>query len=125
MAKHNQLGKWGEDLACEYLMTKGYSILERNWRMRRLEVDIIATKGKRIIFVEVKTRSTDAVDPLLSIDRTRINHLVRAANVFIRARDVRLEYQFDLVFIIGDTDSPNPKIEHIPDAFLPPLRTYR
>lgn len=125
MAKHNLLGKWGENLACEYLIARGYSILERNWRMRRLEVDIIATKGSRIVFVEVKTRSTEAVDPLVSIDRTRINHLVRAGNAYIRSHDIRLGYQFDLVFIIGDIDSPNPKIEHIPDAFFAPLRTYR
>ncbi len=125
MAEHNRLGKWGETVAREYLITQGYSILETNWRMRHLEVDIIATKGPRIIFVEVKTRSTDAVDPIVSIDRTRINHLVRAGNAFIRSRNISLEYQFDLVFIIGSINSPSPKIEHIPDAFLPPLRTYR
>lgn len=125
MAEHNKLGKWGEAVAREFLITRGYSILETNWRMRHLEIDIIATKGPRIIFVEVKTRSTDAVDPLLSIDRTRISHLVRAGNAYIRSRNISLEYQFDLIFVIGKIDSPAPEIEHIPDAFLPPLRTYR
>ena len=72
MAQHNQLGKWGEEIACEKLITEGYAICERNWRVGSYEIDIIAMKGNRIVFVEVKTRSNDYVDTLESIDNKKI-----------------------------------------------------
>ena len=59
MAKHNNIGKDGETIARRYLEQKDYLILETNWRKGHLEADIIAYKDNQIIFVEVKTRSTD------------------------------------------------------------------
>ena len=56
MARHNDIGKWGENIACDILVGKGYAIIERNWRLNHLEIDIIASKGSRIVFAEVKTR---------------------------------------------------------------------
>lgn len=120
MAQHNNLGQWGEDLACEELVKLGYAITERNWRCNHLEIDIIAMKGNRIVFVEVKTRSDDYVDPLDSIDRKKIIHLCKAANVYIKMHDIPHEPQFDVIIIVG-TPQNGYKLEHIPDAFLPPL----
>ena len=126
MAEHNDLGKWGEQLARDLLIAKGYGIIETNWRSCNLELDIIAQKGCRVVFIEVKTRSDDYVDPLQAIDRKRINHLVRAARSYIEAYDLKLEYQFDIITVVGHPASnEKPKIEHIEDAFLPPLRSYR
>ncbi|MBO5780028.1 MAG: YraN family protein [Muribaculaceae bacterium] len=126
MAQHNLTGQWGENLACDFLTARGYHVAERNWRVGHLEVDIIAFKGDRIVFVEVKTRSTHAVDPLEAIDSKRIRHLTRAANAYIVANNIRHEAQFDLILIIGEPHSAvAPEIEHIPDAFFPPLRTIR
>ena len=59
MAKHNDLGKMGEDLAVQYLTDKGYEILERNWRNKHKEIDIIAKDGETLVIVEVKTRQSD------------------------------------------------------------------
>ena len=56
MAKHNELGKKGEEIAAQYLSEKGYEILERNWRNRHKEIDIIAKDGNELVIVEVKTR---------------------------------------------------------------------
>lgn len=56
MARHNDFGKWGEDLAADYLVQHGFEILARNWRHDRQEVDIIAQKDNTLHFVEVKTR---------------------------------------------------------------------
>lgn len=56
MARHNEFGKWGEDLAAKYLEERGFEILERNWRHEHKEVDIIAQKDGTLYFVEVKTR---------------------------------------------------------------------
>lgn len=123
MATHNVTGQWGEQLACDLLVTKGYAIVERNWRSGHYEIDIVAMKGQYIVFVEVKTREDDIVDPLDSIDAKKIQRICHAADVYIRANNIPHEAQFDIITIIGDTD--NYRIEHIPDAFLPPLKTYR
>ena len=56
MAAHNELGKWGEDLATAYLEQKGYTIVERDWKSGRRDIDIIARDGNIVVFVEVKTR---------------------------------------------------------------------
>ena len=56
MAAHNELGRWGEDLATEYLQQHGYRIIERDWKSGRRDIDIIATDGNQVVFVEVKTR---------------------------------------------------------------------
>ena len=55
MARHNELGKVGEELAAQFLTNKGYEILEKNWRNKHKEIDIIAKQKKVIVFVEVKT----------------------------------------------------------------------
>ena len=126
MARHNELGKWGEQLAVDLLVTKGYAIVERNWRAGNLEVDIVAMKDNRIVFVEVKTRSSEFVDPLDAIDRRRVSRIVKAANSYVKAYNIPHEVQFDVIIIIGTPESGNmPQVEHIPDAFLPPLRTIR
>ena len=59
MANHHVLGQQGEALAVTYLAEKGYQILETNWRFKRAEVDIIAKLGQVLVFIEVKTRTTD------------------------------------------------------------------
>ena len=126
MARHNELGKWGEQLAVDLLVTKGYAIVERNWRAGNLEVDIVAMKDNRIVFVEVKTRSSEFVDPLDAIDRRRVSRIVRAANSYVKAYNIPHDVQFDVIIIIGTPEGvDSPQIEHIPDAFLPPLRTIR
>ena len=63
MAKHNNTGKWGEDLAADYLREKGYEIIERDWRDGHRDIDIIARSPdlRTIVFVEVKTRATDVI----------------------------------------------------------------
>ena len=56
MARHNEFGKWGEDVAANYLLEHGFEILERNWRHEHKEIDFIAQKNEQLYFVEVKTR---------------------------------------------------------------------
>ena len=122
MARHNETGKWGEDVVAEYLASNGYAIAERNWRSGHYEIDIVAYKGRRIVFVEVKTRTRDYDDPIEAVDRNKAMRLIRAANVYIEAKDINHEMQFDLIAVNG---SPaDYRIEHIPDAFESPLRTY-
>ncbi|MBR4534542.1 MAG: YraN family protein [Bacteroidaceae bacterium] len=56
MARHNEFGKWGEDVAANYMQEHGFEILARNWRHERKEIDIIAQRAGVLYFVEVKTR---------------------------------------------------------------------
>ena len=56
MAEHNELGKLGEQLARDFLIAKGYQILEQNWSCGHKEIDIIAMDGNELVIVEVKTR---------------------------------------------------------------------
>ncbi len=121
MALHNKTGQWGEDLACDKLIKDGYAICERNYHIGHYEIDIIAMKGNRIIFVEVKTRSSNDSDPLDAINNKKILRLVRAANAYISAYDIPHEPQFDIITIVGSPD--NYLLEHIPDAFDAPLTT--
>ncbi len=122
MAEHNKLGTWGERVACELLIADGYAIMEQNWRMGHYEIDIIASKGNRIVFVEVKTRADDYVDPLLAVDVKKQIRMGRVANAYMQYYDIPLEAQFDIILIIGNEESY--RIEHFADAFLPPMKRY-
>ena len=121
MAEHNNLGKWGEDLACAKLISEGYAIMERNWHVGNYELDIVAMKDNRIVFAEVKTRSDLKVDPLEAITKQKISRMGVSANAYLRSHNIRHEPQFDIFGISGTPD--NYRIEHIPDAFFPPLKT--
>ena len=121
MAQHNETGHWGEELACEKLITDGYAICQRNFRIGHYELDIIAMKGNRIVFVEVKTRTNLNSDPIEAIDNKKILRMVRAANTYVTTFDIPHEVQFDIITIVGTPD--NYTLEHIPDAFTAPLTT--
>lgn len=123
MARHNNLGKWGEQMAVDTLSELGYSIVDTNWRMGRIEIDIIAKKDKTLVFAEVKTRTDMDEDPLEAVDNKKIARMVAAAESFLETHPWPYQVQFDLFAINGTPDEY--KIEHIPDAFYPPLKKYR
>lgn len=122
MARHNQLGEWGERIAREHLLSLGYAIGVENARMGGVEIDFIAFKDDLVCFVEVKTRSSDFADPLEAVDNRKRARMVRAADTYLRDNDIPLEPRFDIIIVIG-TPATGHTVEHIPDAFLPPLST--
>ena len=80
---NKQTGNYGEQLACQYLQRLGYKILERNFRIRGGEIDIIARDKDTLVFVEVKTRySKDYGNPLESITPWKIKHLIRTSKFY-------------------------------------------
>ena len=82
MAAHNELGKWGEDLATAYLEQKGYTIVERDWKSGRRDIDIIARDGNTVVFVEVKTRKNSVFGaPEEAIDFHKLQNLQQAISV--------------------------------------------
>lgn len=126
MARHNILGQAGEQAACDFLISKGYTVRETNWRMGKLEIDIVAQEpsANRLHIVEVKTRSSiEHFDPMQAITRAKINHLVNAANGYISFYQLRMNVQYDVMILVGKP--PHFDIKFIPNAFLPPLRTVR
>lgn len=117
-------GKQGEIIARDYLIAKGYAIRQQNARIGHLEIDIVAMHGNRIVFVEVKTRHSGSTHPLDAITPRKIQRLCTAANAYIKAYNIPHEAQFDVIAIIFASDG-SYTLEHIPDAFFPPLHTYR
>ena len=124
MAIHNDVGAWGEGVARDFLLAKGYAIGEQNLKVGNYEIDFIARKDDRIVFVEVKTRTSRGYDPLEAVDERKRRRLVRAADEYIRSRDIRHEPQFDIITVVG-SEAGGYEVEHFPDAFFPPLQCYR
>lgn len=124
MAHHNDLGKIGENIAANLLIKKGYIIRERNWRIGKLEIDIIAELNQRIVIVEVKTRSTNTYNPLDAIDRKKVMRLIRAAKSYLTINHLERELQFDIVTVVG-TNSHDLELNHYADAIMPPLKRGR
>ncbi len=123
MAKHNDLGRLGEDMAVEYLREKGYGVLERNWKLGDLEVDIIARVGETIVLVEVKTRSSDWMQrPEEAVDRRRRDRLCRAVNAYVKGKRWNGDVRIDIVAIV--VNEKRREINHIEDAVHPRGRFY-
>ena len=110
------LGKQGEELALEHLRKKGYTLLEKNWRFRHKEVDIIARDGADLVFVEVKTRSSDYFgSPEEAVDGRKQRFLSDAAEAYIRIRNLDTNIRFDVVSIILKPGYRS--VDHIEGAF--------
>lgn len=100
MNTNQQKGNQGEELAAAWLVKKGYTLLERNWRFRHWEVDIIASKDKFLHFVEVKTRhSLRFGRPEESITRDKMNNLRNAAEEYQYQHQEWKYIQFDVLAI--------------------------
>lgn len=120
MAAHNDLGKKGEDAAVNFLKKEGYLIVERNWINQKYEIDIIARNDEYIVFIEVKTRSSDWWgNPEEAVSKAKIKRIVAAADFYLNKYDIDLPARFDVIAAIwtGKTF----EIEHIDDAFLAPV----
>lgn len=117
MALHNQLGKYGEELAADYLKDSGFRIIAMNWTFGKAEVDIIASFDRYIVFVEVKTRSgTDFGLPEDFVSPSKQKRLQWAAEGYIYQHDYKGEVRFDIVSVLFDSTGKY-KINHIEDAF--------
>jgi len=122
MAEKNETGKTGEAVACSYLEISGYKILHTNWRFHRYELDIVATNGKELVVVEVKTRAVNyLLYPEKSIDRNKIKRITTATDAYIRQFGVEMPVRFDVICLIKDQYSFSIE-KHIEDAFFAPIR---
>ncbi len=118
MSTHNELGTKGEMLAVQYLQERGYEILEINWRFARVEIDIIAKQNQTIIFVEVKTRSSEYFGfPENAVDTIKQKNMATAAEEYLEQHNIETDVRFDVVSIVIKKNQPD--IHHIQDAFFP------
>ena len=116
MAHHNELGKFGEQLAAEYLAANGYEIIQRNYQFQKAEIDIIAKKNDEMICVEVKTRNSDFFgDPQEFVTPGKIKNLVKAMNAYIVENDISLESRFDIIAILKN--KKKQELTHYENAF--------
>ena len=118
MAAHNELGKWGEDLAAAYLAKKGYEILERDWKSGHHDLDIIARDEDTLVIIEVKTRRNRLFgDPEEAIDYKKRMSLQSAINHYVKSHRTGRDIRFDIISIVGTIGS-TPEIEHLKDVTL-------
>lgn len=118
MAQHNELGRLGEQQACRYLAEKGYSLLARNWRLGHLEIDIIADYFGEVVFVEVKTRSSEAIaEAVKAVDHEKRANLIDAAAYYMGQNKLDRPFRFDIITLVGHR--PPFEIKHYVNAFTP------
>ena len=121
MAQHNELGKWGENMAAQYLIDKGYAIRHRDWKSGRRDIDIVAVTpdGSTLAFVEVKTRRDRLFsEPEQAVDWRKIRSLTMAASAYVARYALDLDLRFDIITVVGE--GATAEIDHIEGAFLPP-----
>ncbi len=116
MAQHNETGKQGEAEATRYLREQGYEIMTRNYRYQHAEIDLIAKKGKLLVFAEVKTRTNLSFgNPEEFVSYTKAKLVMKAAEHYIFANNWLHDIRFDIIAVtIAGSEL---RIKHIEDAF--------
>jgi len=117
-ARRRSLGERGEEVAARHLAAKGLQILERGFRVRCGEIDLIAREGEELVFVEVKTRSTTGCgDPLEAVTEAKRRRILRAASLYLQSTGAwDHPCRFDLVAVrLGPGGAE--EVEHVRAAF--------
>ena len=112
LAEHNELGRAGELAAAEYLIMEGYQIRYCDWHYGHVDIDIVAERFGFLVFVEVKTRSSDVFE---AVDLKKRRHLLEAGNAYILQKKLDDPYRFDIITLVGRPG--RFKLHHIKDAF--------
>ena len=118
--KSRRLGGWGEELAARFLEERGWQILARNWRCRYGEVDLIASDGRYLAFVEVKLRNSDRYgQPMEAVTAAKQRRLLTAAQLYLAEHPTTLQPRFDVaqVFAPGGMEPGLARIEYVENAF--------
>ena len=112
----NPIGIIGEEEASKILKKKGYRILEHNWRMGHLEIDLIALDNDELVIVEVKSRACDTIQqPEKAVGHKKRLALIRLANEYVKTHDRKENVRFDIVSIISNDNGS--VIKHLKNAY--------
>ena len=126
-SKTQKMGEIGENVAAQYLERKGFLIKERNYTKKWGEIDIVAKKGSRIHFIEVKSQSVDLVKNLKYIDSykpeqnmhfAKVERLKRTLQTYLIERNVYLDWQFDLIIVYLDEANRKAKVKYMDNLIL-------
>mgnify|MGYP006271709997 CR=1 FL=1 len=111
---NREIGTKGEECASQYLQDLGYQILDRNWRTKRGELDIVAMRESTLVFCEVKTRTSKVCGlPSESVSKTKIQHLKTVALEWLNSNQVnRSGIRFDVIAVLIEPTTA-PQISHI------------
>ena len=120
------IGIKGEEEAAKMLKKKGFRIIEHNWRMGHLEVDIIAESKEEIVFAEVKARTTTFGNKLPEeyVDDVKKRRMIAAANTYIKYKKIEKTPRFDIIGILIDATTNEITYRgHLENAFYPQAKT--
>lgn len=120
MNTRGKIGKRGEEAVCDYLLSKGHTILEKNWRYGHFEIDIISIDKVGIHFVEVKSRVVPVqAAPQESVNRAKKRRVVKAAQAYIdlEFRGKEMEIWLDVAAVTFEGGKIN--LEYFEGAFVP------
>src|SRR5262245_3664808 len=112
-----RLGSRAEQMACDHLVGQGFEIVARNVRVGRLELDVIARRGRMLVFCEVRSRTSDRVmTPAQSLDATKVARVRRAAAQWLRTTNCNAnEIRFDVASVLFN--APEPHLNYLEGAF--------
>lgn len=122
----NPIGIIGEEEASRMLKNKRLRVLEHNWRMGHLEVDLIAESKTEIVFVEVKARTTlfGEMLPEEYVDENKKRRMIAAANAYIKHNKIDKSPRFDVIGIVVDAKTEEILYRnHLENVFAPQMRT--
>jgi putative endonuclease len=118
MARHNQTGKMGETMAKYWAAENGYYVIAMNWRYRKLELDMVATKNDKLHFFEVKTRSnTNFGYPEKLVGKKKLFHFICAGTAYIRMHPQYKWVRFNILSILLSKEN-GPSFYLIEDVYL-------
>ncbi len=121
MARHNEVGAAGEDVACDYLHGKGWTVLERNYRRKYGEIDIVAREtGGLLVFVEVKTVShaTPGLRPEDNVHPQKLRKLGNTIQAYLASKRHYGDWRFDVLAVFLDPVSKKAQIRHTEDIII-------
>ncbi len=113
-----RLGDWGEEQAANYLKSKGLVILERKYRCKIGEMDLVAFDGEYLVFIEVKTRTSNAYGfPVEAVGKKKQNKYIQMASIYAKEKGLHgRPFRFDIVEVMAGRQGQGT-INHIPNAF--------
>ena len=113
---NQELGILGENIAVAHLISKGYTILDRNFKFKKNEIDIVTCFQNQIVVVEVKARQTAEIgEQWMAVTKAKQKLIITVADYYIQSKQIELDTRFDIISIVHN--SYRTKIEHIEDAF--------
>ncbi|MCH5235712.1 MAG: YraN family protein [Muribaculaceae bacterium] len=112
----HEFGKFAEEIASQYYLRNGYVILERNWRLRKTEIDLIAQKDDLIVIAEVKARSGEDEEALSAVTTDKRKRMIKAADFYLKSLPGLYNYRFDIITMTGNIEKY--QLDVYEDAFL-------